>query len=123
MSRSATSASRSTFRNSSPAAPPQGDDAAVKEAARLLVNAERPVIVVDRAARTRGRREALVELAELLQAPVVNQGGRMNFPNTHPLSRPANVIGQADVVIGMELSDYWGTVNGFWDNGDDGCRS
>ncbi len=38
----------------------------------------------------------------------------MNFPNTHPLSRPASVIGQADVVIGMELSDYWGTVNGFW---------
>ncbi|MGB6320544.1 MAG: thiamine pyrophosphate-binding protein, partial [Xanthobacteraceae bacterium] len=102
------------------AAPPQGDDAAVKEAARLLANAEHPVIVVDRAARTPDGVKLLVELAELLQAPVVNQGGRMNFPNTHPLSRPASVIGQADVVIGMELSDYWGTVNGFWDNGDDG---
>jgi acetolactate synthase I/II/III large subunit len=102
------------------AAPPQGDDAAVKEAARLLANAEHPVIVVDRAARTPDGVRLLVELAELLQAPVVNQGGRMNFPNTHPLSRPANVIGQADVVIGMELSDFWGTVNGFWDNGDDG---
>ena len=102
------------------AAPPQGDDAAVKEAARLLANAEHPVIVVDRAARTADGVKLLVELAELLQAPVVNQGGRMNFPNTHPLSRPASVIGQADVVIGMELSDYWGTVNGFWDNGDDG---
>src|SRR6516165_10032601 len=34
------------------AAPPQGDAGAVKEAARLLVNAERPVIVVDRVART-----------------------------------------------------------------------
>ena len=33
-------------------APPQGDTAAVKEAARLLAGAERPVIVVDRAART-----------------------------------------------------------------------
>ena len=102
------------------AAPPQGDDAAVKEAARLLANAEHPVIVVDRAARTADGVKLLVELAELLQAPVVNQGGRMNFPNTHPLGRPASVIGQADVVIGMELSDYWGTVNGFWDNGDDG---
>jgi acetolactate synthase-1/2/3 large subunit len=102
------------------AAPPQGDDAAVKEAARLLANAEHPVIVVDRAARTADGVKLLVELAELLQAPVVDQGGRMNFPNTHPLSRPATVIGQADVVIGMELSDYWGTVNGFWDNGNDG---
>ena len=102
------------------AAPPQGDDAAVREAARLLANAEYPVIVVDRTARTTNGVTLLVELAELLQAPVVDQGGRMNFPNTHYLSRPASVVAQADVVIGMELSDYWGTVNGFLDNGDDG---
>src|SRR5580658_618330 len=102
------------------AAPPQGDDAAVKEAARLLANAEHPVIVVDRAARTADGVKLLVELAELLQAPVVDQGNRMNFPNTHPLSRPATVIGPADVIIGLELSDYWNTVNGFIDNGDDG---
>src|SRR5271168_5428598 len=35
-----------------PSAPPQGDLAAVREAARLLANAEHPVIVVDRMART-----------------------------------------------------------------------
>jgi acetolactate synthase-1/2/3 large subunit len=103
-----------------PAAPPQGDMAAVKEAARLLANAERPVIVVDRAARTQEGVDRLIELAELLQAPVVDQGNRMNFPNTHYLNRPATVIGQADVIIGMELSDYWGTVNGFIDNGNEG---
>ncbi len=101
-------------------APPQGDLGAVKEAARLLANAERPVIVVDRAARTPNGLQLLVELAELLQAPVVDQGNRVNFPNTHYLSRPASVVAQADVVIGMELSDYWNTVNGFVDNGDDG---
>ena len=40
-----------------PTSPPQGETGAVKEAARLLANAERPVIVVDRAARTaEGRR-------------------------------------------------------------------
>jgi len=102
------------------AAPPQGDLAAVKEAAKLLANAERPVIVVDRAARTQNGVDLLVQLAELLQAPVVDQGNRMNFPNTHYLNRPANVISQADVIIGMELSDYWGTVNGFLDNGNNG---
>jgi acetolactate synthase I/II/III large subunit len=102
------------------AAPPQGDLAAVKEAAKLLANAERPVIVVDRAARTQNGVDLLIQLAELLQAPVVDQGNRMNFPNTHYLNRPANVIPQADVIIGMELSDYWGTVNGFTDNGNDG---
>ena len=102
------------------AAPPQGDLAAVKEAAKLLANAERPVIVVDRAARTQNGVDLLIQLAELLQAPVVDQGNRMNFPNTHYLNRPANVIPQADVIIGMELSDYWGTVNGVIDNGNDG---
>jgi acetolactate synthase I/II/III large subunit len=103
-----------------PTSPPQGDSAAVREAARLLANAERPVIVVDRAARTPNGIKLLVELAEALQAPVVDQGGRMNFPKTHHLSRPPAVIGQADVIIGMELSDYWATVNAWIDNGEHG---
>jgi acetolactate synthase I/II/III large subunit len=103
-----------------PTAPPQGDSGAVREAARLLANAERPVIVVDRAARTPNGIKLLVELAELLQAPVVDQGARMNFPKTHHLSRAPGVIGQADVIIGLELSDYWATVNAWIDNGDHG---
>jgi len=103
-----------------PSTPPQGDSGAVKEAARLLANAERPVIVVDRAARTPNGIALLVQLAETLQAPVVDQGGRMNFPKTHYLSRPPSVIPQADVIIGMELSDFWGAVNAFTDNGENG---
>jgi acetolactate synthase I/II/III large subunit len=103
-----------------PSSAPQGESGAVKEAARLLAHAERPVIVVDRAARTPNGIKLLVELAETLQAPVVDIGGRMNFPKTHSLSRPANIIGQADVIIGMELSDFWGVVNSYIDNGDNG---
>jgi thiamine pyrophosphate-dependent acetolactate synthase large subunit-like protein len=102
-----------------PMTPPQGDTNAVREAARLLANAQNPVIVVDRAARTENGIRLLVELAEVLQAPVVDQGGRMNFPRTHPLSSPPTVIGRADVIIGLELADYWGTVNAFIDNGGD----
>jgi thiamine pyrophosphate-dependent acetolactate synthase large subunit-like protein len=97
--------------------PPQGDANAVREAARLLANAQNPVIVVDRAARTENGMRLLVQLAELLQAPVVDQGSRMNFPNTHYLRSPPTVVGRADVIIGMELSDYWGTVNAWIDNG------
>ena len=104
-----------------PTAPPQGDMNAVREAARLLVSAERPVIIADKCARTAAGVTRLVELAEALQAPVVDRKGRMNFPNTHYLSQTARgraLIGQADVIIGLELSDYWGTVNGYIDNGD-----
>lgn len=103
-----------------PNSAPAGDSGAVKEAARLLANAERPVIVVDRAARTQNGIHLLVELAELLQAPVVDQQGRMNFPKTHYLSRPPSVVANADVIIGLELSDFWNVVNGFVDNGDGG---
>jgi acetolactate synthase-1/2/3 large subunit len=103
-----------------PTSPPQGDSEAVREAARMLANAERPVIVVDRAARTPNGIKLLVELAEALQAPVVDQGARMNFPRTHHLSRGPGVIGQADVIIGMELSDFWATVNAWIDNGEGG---
>jgi thiamine pyrophosphate-dependent acetolactate synthase large subunit-like protein len=80
----------------------------------LLVNAQNPLIVADRAARTPAGLTRLVELAETLQAPVVDQGGRMNFPSRHPLnqsSRARQLVADADVIIGLELTDFWGTVN------------
>jgi acetolactate synthase I/II/III large subunit len=101
------------------AAPPQAEVAALREAAKLLVNAQNPVIVVDRVARTANGVKYLVELAELLQAPVVNMNGRMNFPNTHYLSQGGpQLTSQADVIFGMEMTDFWNVVNGFTDNAD-----
>ncbi len=94
--------------------PPQGDSGAVSEAASLLVNAQNPVIVADRAARTPAGLARLVELAETLQAPVINQGGRMNFPSRHPLNHTDSarrLVTDADVILGLELTDFWGTVN------------
>ncbi|MEY4879646.1 MAG: hypothetical protein RJB62_1115, partial [Pseudomonadota bacterium] len=96
--------------------PPQGESNAVRETAAMLVAAENPVFVVDRVARTPAGLALMVELAELLQATVVDQGGRMNFPNMHHLAaRGAAAIRRADVVVGMELTDFWGTVNDFSD--------
>ena len=103
-----------------PTSPPQGDTSAVREAAKLLANAERPVIVVDRAARTQNGVRLLVQLAEALQARVVDMGGRMNFPKTHHLSAGAPAVATADVIIGMELSDFWAVVNAYTDNGEHG---
>lgn len=100
-------------------APPQGDSAAVKETAKLLVEAQHPVIIVDRATRTHRGQGLLVELAETLNAPVIDQLGRQNFPSRHPLNHSARTrttIGEADVILGLELNDFWGTVNSFMDN-------
>ena len=107
-------------------APPQGDVSAVAEAARALVGAENPVIIADRVARTPNGMKLLVELAETLQAPVINQAGRMNFPSRHPLNLTdgsRGLIASADVVVGLELTDFWGTVNNFRDQQERSWRS
>ena len=101
--------------------PPQGDSGAVAEAAKMLVAAENPVIVASRAARTPEGVRLLTELAETLQAGVIDQHRRMNFPTRHPLNQtmraapagkpvavPAGM--NADVILGLESSDYFGTV-------------
>ena len=96
------------------ATPPQGDSGAVAEAARLLVGAQNPLIVADRAARTpaglgiarRTRRDAA--------GAGRDQGGRMNFPTRHPLNQSGTarqLVANADVIVGLELTDFWGTVN------------
>jgi acetolactate synthase-1/2/3 large subunit len=96
------------------AAHPQGDSGSVAEAARLLVQAQNPLIVVDRYARTQAGIDLLVELAETLQAPVIDQAGRMNFPTRHPLnqtSRRGAVVASADVIMGLEATDFWSALN------------
>jgi len=95
-------------------APPQGDSGAVAEVARLLVAAEHPVIVADRVARTPAGMKHLIELAETLQAAVIDQGGRMNFPSRHPLNqsdRYRALVADADVVLGLEVTDFFGALN------------
>jgi acetolactate synthase I/II/III large subunit len=99
-------------------APPQGDAGAIREAARMLVQAENPLIVVDRTVRTQAGMDRLVELAEALQAAVIDINGRMNFPTRHPLNqsnRRGAVVANADVILGLEALDLWSVVNSFHD--------
>ena len=96
-----------------------GDPGAVTEAARLLVNAEFPVLVAGRAARTQAGIDRMVELADLLQCAVVDTGDRMNFPTRHPLNhtdRARQLYAQADVIMGLEVFDFHNTTHQFHDN-------
>jgi acetolactate synthase-1/2/3 large subunit len=100
------------------AMPPQGDSGSVAEAARMLVAAENPVILLERTARTADGLKYAIELAETLQAPVVDLVARMNFPSQHPLNqteRTRAVIGAADVILGLEAVNFWGTINSYRD--------
>jgi len=96
----------------------QGDTGALQEAAKLLLNAKNPVILADRATRNQEGVKALVKLAESLQAPVIDLGGRMNFPNTHHLclsDQKRALVRDADVILMLEVFDPWGQVNGLSD--------
>jgi acetolactate synthase-1/2/3 large subunit len=100
-----------------PVIPPQGDSGAIAEAARMLVEAQNPVIICDRLARTPAGIANLVEIAETLQCGVIDNVGRMNFPSRHPLNQSfrRGLIGQADIILAIEMNDLWGTVNAFSD--------
>src|SRR5215470_16748690 len=90
--------------------PPAGDPNAVVEAAKMLVAAENPVIVAGRVARTPNGIKLLVELAETLQAGVLDRRFRMNFPTRHPLYNVGSVA-TADVVLGLEVPDFWNATH------------
>src|SRR6266508_1059559 len=90
--------------------PPSADQAAVREAARLLIAAENPRINAGRMARTPNGIALLVELAELLQAPVNGGSDRVNFPSRHPLA--GNGSGAADLILNLEVQGGGGPGGG-----------
>src|SRR5206468_1990417 len=90
--------------------PPAGDAAAVADIAKILVAADNPLIVTGRSARTPKGLQLLVELAELLQAPVMDRRQRMNFPTRHPLYGSGS-LATADVVLALEVPDFWNVTH------------
>jgi acetolactate synthase-1/2/3 large subunit len=91
---------------------PQGDSAAVREAAQLLVNAARPIIRPQKLARTPRGWDLMLELAELLQAPVSvgGYGSWQDFPSWHPLNGTGGADYVPDVTLGLEVKDMTADV-------------
>ncbi len=91
------------------------DPADVREAASILLAAKRPVIHAGQGVMFAGATDALVRLAELIQAPVMTTlPGKSAFPENHPLALGASAVSTtgpikhfldaADVVLGMGTS-------------------
>lgn len=99
-----------------PAIPnPVADPGGVEEAARLLREAERPIIYAGGGAMAAGAGDVILALAEFLGAPVVTtQMGKGTVPEDHPLALGAggrapgvrDLLAEADVVlaVGMRFS-------------------
>jgi thiamine pyrophosphate-dependent acetolactate synthase large subunit-like protein len=72
--------------------PPSADSTAIQEIAKMLVNAENPVIIAGRTSRTQKGMDLVNELTELLQAG----GGNVR---------------SADVILSLEDEGLWGNLN------------
>lgn len=84
---------------------PLGDPELVKEAIRLLRQAERPVVFAGSGVRWSGAHEELAELAEALKVPVfLNSLGRGCLPPDHPCffsAARSHALSKADVVLAL----------------------
>jgi benzoylformate decarboxylase len=92
----------------------RGDPVAVKQAATILAEAKRPLIVAgDAVARSKAHAE-LIELAELIGAPVYSElvPSTASFPASHPLFRGAMTRMQGPVRKILEQYDVLFSVGG-----------
>src|SRR5499427_1787502 len=89
-----------------------GDSEALAEAAKLLANAKRPLVVAGSAIVKAGAIEELIQFAEMVSAPVVMEPrySFLSFPTTHPQSfqiaerQPSfdlPIWGEPDVIIAI----------------------
>jgi len=96
-----------------PPASVQANPEALRRAAQLLINAQTPLIIADTLGRNPKTVSSLVELAELLGAPVVDKGARFNFPTTHPLDATdgaRDLLQKADVILALDVADLFGSL-------------
>ena len=84
------------------------DPAALQQAAEVLANAKRPVILTEYAGRDPQGFHDLVALAETLGAPVYDLNMRLSFPSNHPLnlSMDKSMFTDADVVLLVDVRDW-----------------
>jgi len=92
---------------------PVADPHALAEAARVLVAAQNPVIVVDRAVSSQAGMDHIAALAELIGTPVLNRASRICMATDHPLNMTGMehaLLGNADVLLFLGVDDVWGTL-------------
>lgn len=86
----------------------QADPRALDEVARLLLEAQRPVILANSLGRSDDAAAGLLRLAESLAVPVVTGGDLYNFPTRHALYATESkneLLSEADVVVAFDVYD------------------
>ncbi|HEY2991699.1 MAG TPA: thiamine pyrophosphate-dependent enzyme [Methylomirabilota bacterium] len=100
-----------------PATPPHADPRALDDAARRLVEARFPLLVVESLGRHPEATPVLGRLAERLAAPMVDLAseseGRPSVPSRHPLDMTGarqEVVAEADVVMALDVTNFLGAL-------------
>lgn len=89
-----------------PPAAPGPNPEALQRAAGLLAEAQWPVMIAGELGRNPKALPALLDLAELLGAPVIDSDGRYAFPSTHVLNLTTareEALRNADVVLALDV--------------------
>ncbi len=91
---------------------PTADPKGIEELAGLLAEAKNPIIITEEAGRTVASVDRLIEIAELLGAPVVETRSTTfgNFPRSHPLHAgfdPREYLKEADLVFLLSAVGPW----------------
>ncbi|MBI2206824.1 MAG: hypothetical protein HYU41_23580 [Candidatus Rokubacteria bacterium] len=109
--------SRADVRRFEPSTPPHPDPRAIDDAARRLVEARFPLIVVENLGRRSEATAPLCRLAEVLAAPLVDLAveyqGRPSVPSSHPLDMSGarqEVVAEADVVLALDVTSFLGAL-------------
>ena len=84
--------------------PPAGDPVAIQEAAKMLLAAERPRILTERAARSKDGMRLVTALADAIQAPVQSLD-RLDISNTHPMAGTGGAGYRSDLTLCLEVND------------------
>ena len=97
-----------------PASKTQADQASLEKAAEWLIASESPLIVTKYLGRNPEAVQYLIELAELLAIPVVQQLSYVNFPTDHPLNlgtQTTKYVRKSDLLFFIDTDVPWEPPN------------
>lgn len=97
-----------------PGSPPAPHPEALRTLAEAIRQARFPVIIADHVGRSEEGFHALAALSERWAIAVLDRGGRLNLPTTHPMNLTGDkraVLARADLVLGLDVRDLFGDLS------------
>jgi acetolactate synthase I/II/III large subunit len=92
----------------------QADLDALRSAAKMITEANFPLILADDLGRNFATVDELIQFSDLLGLPVIDLDGRFNFPSTHPMdltTSTENIPAKADLILALDVPNFFGAMS------------